>query len=171
MLKSSLAFFVTLVLCVLPVSADELQFNRDIRPILSDTCYQCHGPDAKARATDLRLDVEASAFGPLEESRRAIVGGKPGDSDLVRRITSTDPDVQMPPPKSGRKLTPQQIETLRRWIEQGAKWQTHWAFIPPQRPTLPQIRNPNSAIRNPIDHFVLARLEKTGLAPAPEAAK
>jgi hypothetical protein len=142
-----------------------VEFNREIRPILADVCYHCHGPDKGQRKANLRFDQEESA------KAKVIIPGKPEKSELVRRISSTDPTVQMPPPNSGRKLTPEQRDTLRRWVEQGAKWQKHWAFIPPARPALPGIQNANFKIQNEVDHFILARLEKEGLSPSPEASK
>src|SRR5437762_2770528 len=121
-------------------AADTVDFLRDIRPILSETCFQCHGPDEKHRKADLRLDRKDGAFADLG-GYHAIVAGKPGQSRLYQRITATDPKEHMPPPKSGKKLTPQQIELIRRWIEQGAPWSEHWAFVPPVRPSLPAVRN------------------------------
>ncbi len=138
-----------------------VEYNRDVRPILSDTCYHCHGPDAARRKADLRLDSEAGA-------RQAVVPGDPGRSELIRRITSTDDAERMPPPRSGGKLTPRQIELLRRWVVQGAKWQKHWAFLPPVRPPLPAVQDPRW-VRNGIDAFILDRLEREGLRPSPEA--
>lgn len=146
-----------------------VEFNRDIRPILSDNCFQCHGPDKAKRKADLRLDTEEGAFAKLRDDEgHSIVRGKPGDSELFRRVSITDERKRMPPAKSGRKLSERQIELLRRWIEQGGKWQKHWAFITPKRPDTPQVKN-QSWPRNPIDHFILARLEQEGMTPAPEA--
>ncbi len=152
-------------------SKDEpVSFNRDIRPILSDVCFQCHGPDAKERKADLRLDSDDKLFAE-RDGHRILVPGEPAKSELFRRLTATDDDERMPPPSSGKKLTPQQIETFRRWIEQGAKSQGHWAFIPPTRPRVPQISNLKSQISNPIDRFVLARLAHEGLQPSSPANK
>ncbi len=147
-------------------------FSRDILPILSDNCFQCHGPDAKAREADLRLDHEESA---LRKEKPVIVRGKSSDSELLKRIHSTDPDAVMPPPKSGRKLTPEQIELLKRWIDDGAKWGKHWAFEKPVRPEVPDLKSQISdlkfQIKNPIDAFVFSRLGKEKRSPSPEAAK
>ena len=144
---------------------DKIEFNRDIRPILSDTCFLCHGPDKARRKADLRLDVEASAKAKIED-HYAIVPGQPAQSELIRRITTSDADDRMPPAKAGRQLTPRQVELLRRWIEQGAPWQPHWSFIAPKRAELP----PAAAwVRNPVDQFILARLEREGLKPSAEA--
>ena len=143
-----------------PASA-AVDFNRDIRPILSDACYHCHGPDQARRKADLRLDTE-------EGARAALEPGKPDDSELFLRVTHRNEKKRMPPPASGRQLDARQVELLRRWIEQGAKWQKHWAFLPPQRPALPPVKN-TAWPRNGIDQFILARLEREGLAPSPEA--
>ncbi|HEX4945759.1 MAG TPA: DUF1549 domain-containing protein, partial [Blastocatellia bacterium] len=140
-----------------------IDFNRDIRPILSDKCFACHGPDATAKNIKLRLDSEAAA-------KAAIVPGDPAQSKLIKRITHKDEALRMPPVDSGRTLTAQEIELLTEWIRQGAKWQSHWAFVAPVRPSLPSVKN-TAWPQNAIDYFVLARLEKEGLQPAPEADK
>jgi len=147
-----------------------IEFNRDIRPILSDKCYRCHGSDATAKGIPLRLDSETAATADLGDNKHAIVPGNPESSQLVRRITAKDQAVRMPPAYSGLKLTEGEIETLRAWIAQGAKWQLHWSFIPPRRHPLPAVKNA-SWPRNPIDHFVLERLDREGLFPAPEASR
>src|SRR5205823_13122913 len=138
---------------------------RDVLPILSDHCFQCHGPDAKARKADLRLDT---AYGALRKQDPVIVPGKSGESELARRITSADETERMPPPKFNRPLSAEQVRTLTRWIDQGAAWGKHWAFEPPARPPLPPARDANWP-RNPIDRYILARLEQEGLRPALEA--
>ncbi len=145
----------------------KLEYNRDIRPILSENCFPCHGPDSASRKAGLRLDKFAEAIAARPKSTPAIVPGKPGESEVVRRITAKDDDI-MPPAKTLKVLTPQQKELLTRWIAQGAKYQPLWSFIAPARPAFPTIHNHRWA-RNPIDVFVLARLEKLGLKPAPEA--
>jgi hypothetical protein len=144
-----------------------VEFNRDIRPILSDNCFQCHGPDKAKRKADLRLDTEDGALADLGEAR-AIVPGDPAKSEVYRRITTDKASERMPPPKSAHRLTGLQIELLRRWIEQGAKWQKHWSFLPPQRPPLPQVKN-TAWPRNALDRFILDRLEREGLHPSREA--
>ena len=146
-----------------------IEFNRDIRPILADNCFQCHGPDAKTRQADLRLDSEAGALAK-RKGPAAISRENPAASELLRRILATDEQDRMPPPDSGKHLTPEQIELLRRWIDQGAAWQRHWAFLPPQRQPPPAIKD-RAAARGGIDSFILARLEKADLSPAPEASK
>lgn len=154
-----------------PVQAAEqlVDYDRQVLPILSDNCYKCHGPDQKARKADLRLDREDGAL-RVKEGRTVIVPGKSVQSELVRRISSRDPREMMPPPKSNRKLTPPQIDLLKSWVDQGAKWGTHWAFAPLKRPVLPDVKDQHWC-RNGVDRFVLARLEKEGITPAPEASK
>src|SRR5262249_35993911 len=144
-----------------------VEFNRDIRPILSDNCYACHGPDKARRKADLRLDTEEGAFADLGE-HRALVPGDPGKSELLRRISSDDEQERMPPKKAGRPLTDRQIALVRLCIEQGAMWQKHWSLLPPTKAAPPKVTN-QSWPRNGIDHFILDRLEHEGLAPAPEA--
>jgi hypothetical protein len=149
--------------------AASIEFNRDIRPILSNNCFTCHGPDHGQRKADLRLDVPENAAAPYKEGT-PIVAGKPEQSELVKRITSSDPDEKMPPPKSEKKLSAQQIEILKQWIAQGGQYQKHWAFIPPQRSAMPDVKMA-AWCRNPIDRFILARLEAEGLKPSPQADK
>ena len=144
-------------------------FNRDIRPILSNLCFRCHGPDSVKRQADLRLDSEQSAMAD-RGGYRAIVGGDPGASELYGRIVSDDPELRMPPLDSDLTIEPRQIELIRRWIEQGANWQKHWAFIAPQRPTPPMLQDTRWR-QNEIDDFVFARLEREGLRPSPTADK
>ena len=146
----------------------EVDFNRDIRPILSENCLKCHGPGEEERKAKLRLDVREVAIKPAKSGSVAIVPGAPEKSELVARITATDPDDRMPPLKTGKELSRGQIELLRRWIAQGARYAVHWAYVKPQRPALPAVRHKRWP-RNPIDYFVLARLEREGLAPSPRA--
>ena len=152
-----------------PAAPDRVEFNRDIRPILTNACFKCHGPDAKKREADLRLDRREAAFAE-RDGLSALVSAKPSKSELYRRITSSDPDKRMPPADSGRTLSKAQIELIRRWIEQGARWQGHWAFIPPRRSRLPSVKDAQWP-SNSVDHFILSRLENAGLAPAPPAGK
>ncbi len=149
---------------------NRVDFTRDVRPILADRCYTCHGPDEEARTTELRLDRRESAFADLGDGRHALVPGNTAASELVRRITSDDPDERMPPPDAKRRLTPDQVETLVKWVEQGAAWDEHWSLVAPRRPEFPTVRNREWPI-NGIDWFVLARLEREDLAPSPPAAK
>ncbi len=144
-----------------------VEFNRDIRPILTDNCYRCHGPDPGSRKVGMRFDREEGLFEKREHGQ-PVVKGKPAESLMYQRITSTDPEKVMPKPESHKVLTAGQKEMIRKWIEQGAVWQAHWAFVAPQRPAVPAVKNEAWA-RNPIDRFVLAKLEAQGLTPAPEA--
>jgi mono/diheme cytochrome c family protein len=153
-----------------PGADPPVDFNRQVLPILSDNCFACHGPDAKTRKAKLRLDTKEGAFAELRSGGFAVVPGKPAESALVERVTAADDEERMPPPKSGKKLKPEQVELLRRWVAEGAVWKPHWAFVPPTRPALPAVTDAGW-VRNPIDRFVLARLEKEGLKPAPEADK
>jgi mono/diheme cytochrome c family protein len=147
-----------------PAKAPPVDFDRDVRPILSENCFACHGFDAAKRQAGLRLDVPAGAAAKLPSGGIALVPGRPEASGLVQRVATHS----MPPPASGKRLSEAQIALLRRWVEEGARYAQHWAFVPPQRPPLPPVRNQRWA-RNPIDRFVLARLEREGLRPAPEA--
>jgi Protein of unknown function (DUF1553)/Protein of unknown function (DUF1549)/Planctomycete cytochrome C/Concanavalin A-like lectin/glucanases superfamily len=160
-----------LALCWAPLAHAQaprpIQFNRDVRPILSDACFQCHGPDKAKRKAGLRFDTEEGSRVDLG-GYFAIVAGKPQESELVKRITAADKSKRMPPSSAAVSLSPKQIETLRLWIAAGAKWEKHWAFLPPERPPLPSVKNKAWPI-NPIDHFVLARLEQESLKPSPEA--
>ena len=153
------------------VEAEELEFNRDIRPILSDNCFTCHGPDQNKREGGLRLDVRDAATSASESGKVAIVAGNPDQSELVARLSSNDPDFQMPPPRSEKHLSASQKETLHQWIAQGAKYQGHWAFIPPVRPTLPKITSVHAEHPNPIDLFIRARLEREAIPASKDADK
>lgn len=155
-----------------PLSAQDkpVDFSREVRPILSDLCFKCHGPDEKERQARLRLDTSEGALAALESGAHAIVPGDPAKSSLIERITTDDPDRKMPPVASGKKLTPQQIETLKRWIAQGAGYRQHWSFVKPEKHPLPAVPSQDWA-RTPIDHFVLAKLEASGLKPNPQADK
>ncbi|MFN0077551.1 MAG: PSD1 and planctomycete cytochrome C domain-containing protein [Prosthecobacter sp.] len=153
-----------LLISISALSAATIDFSRDIQPILSDKCYLCHGPDAKERKGDLRLDVEKDAKA-VKDGVAAIVPGKSHDSTLVERILSDDPDEVMPTPKSNRKLTDAQKQLLKQWIDQGAKWGQHWAFERIERPKVPQ-----NGVKNPIDALVRAKLAEKGMKPSPAAA-
>ncbi len=157
-----------LLLCALV--AQDVEFNRDVRPVLSDKCFACHGPDAKNKNIALRLDVERAAKADLGGGRRAIVPGDSAASELIRRVTASQPSRRMPPAFTGHALNDAEIDMLRRWIDQGAKWQAHWAYLAPRQAAPPSVRNA-TWIRNPIDAFVLARLDKEGLQPSPEATR
>lgn len=146
-----------------------LSFASDIQPILSDKCFQCHGPDTKTRKADLRLDTPEGAFAKLA-SGQAIVPGKPERSRAYLRMVEKNPALRMPPPDATHKMTKAETEKIRLWIVNGAKWEKHWAFLPPTRPKLPAVKNAAWAT-NPIDRFLLARLEKEGLKPSPPATR
>src|SRR5688572_15736290 len=142
---ASLIWLGSVCICLLvPAASDAdeaIDFSREIRPILAEHCLHCHGPDAKKRQADLRLDELANAIAD-RGGLRAIAPGKPEQSTLLERVQSNDPDVQMPPADSGqRRLTPGEIDLLRRWIAQGAKWSEHWSFVAPRRPRLAIVRD------------------------------
>ncbi len=158
-----------LLALAVPAGAAPLRYNRDIRPLLSDNCFHCHGPDAKTRKAGLRLDIREEAMKPAESDKLAIVPGKPEASELVARIFTSDPDDLMPPEDAHKTLTKQQKETLRRWIAEGAEYEAHWAYTPIVRPPVPQISNPESQIVNPIDAFIQQPLLEKGIAPSPPA--
>jgi len=169
--RSQVALFVSVTVAALAfISAPKLagaeqagvNFNRDVRPILSDNCFACHGPDENDRKGKLRLDTREGAV------KSAVVPGSADESELIKRLVTTDEDDLMPPPKLGKKVTPEQIDILKRWIKEGAEYEKHWAFIAPKRPSVPPLKNP-AAAKNAIDHFVQARLESEGLKPSPEA--
>ncbi|MDE0940312.1 MAG: DUF1549 domain-containing protein, partial [Pirellulales bacterium] len=152
-----------------PGEGGALQFNRDVRPILADRCYACHGPDKHSRKAKLRLDKRESALGTNEEAA-AIVPGKPGLSELVARINSTDSDERMPPTEFKKKLSRGQKEILTRWIAEGAKYEKHWSFVPPRQDTLPSVKKVDWPM-NPIDYFILAQQENKNLSPSPVASR
>jgi hypothetical protein len=152
---------------------EKISYNFHVRPILSDKCFACHGPDANKREANLRLDVESAAFAPLKETKGAyaIVKGKPEQSELYRRIISTDPDYQMPTPAAHvGMLNEREVGIIKKWIEQGAKYEKHWAFTPPQKSPLPKVDDKDWC-KNPIDNFILDKLEEKGLKPNEEADK
>lgn len=153
-----------------PAKVQKIIFDRDIRPILSDRCFKCHGFDEKKRESGLRLDLKTGAFDPLpkHKDKRAFVPGHPEQSYAYQRMLSKDPHEMMPPPNSHLSITDHEREMVKLWIEQGAKWQDHWAFEKPVRPEPPAVRD-KSWVRNPIDNFILARLDEEGLKPSGEA--
>ncbi|MCH8841187.1 MAG: DUF1549 domain-containing protein, partial [Planctomycetes bacterium] len=149
-------------------SATSVDYIRDIRPILSRSCYACHGPDEDSREAELRLDRRESVLGETASGEVVIVPGKPGKSELFQRISSEDQDERMPPFDSGKSLTPDQIALIRRWIGQGASWKEHWAFAAPRQQELPPVSDQDWP-RNAIDYFIQARLDQQGWKPSPEA--
>jgi hypothetical protein len=151
-----------------PTAQTQVDFNRDIRPIFSSRCLKCHGPDLKKAGLDLQN--RETAFKRLKSGNFAIVPGKSAESALIERVSSPDEDMRMPPKGKGEPLTSVQIGKLRAWIDQGAKWEEHWAYVKPRREPLPEVHD-KTWVRNGIDYFVRARLEKEGLAPSPEAER
>ena len=166
-LLAAAACAATAALC----AAEPLDYNRDIRPILSDKCFKCHGPDAAAREAKLRLDVRAEALAERRSGAIPIVPRKPELSEVVQRIESRFADERMPPADSNVTLAAAEITTLRRWIAEGAEYRPHWSFSRPEQTALPGIENPKFKIENPIDRFIFARLEKENLTASPEAGK
>lgn len=161
--KHTSAFCILILVATIGQGAEKLKYNKDIRPILSENCFACHGPDSAARKADLRLDKREDAikFG-------AIVAGNAEKSPIIERIFSAEKSKVMPPPKAHKVLTTAQKEILKRWVLEGAEYELHWSFIAAKKPNLPEIKN-TAWVKNPIDRFILAELEKKGLAPAPEA--
>ena len=166
--RSGLIVLVGMLMAAELRAASEISFNRDIRPILSDRCFQCHGPDQRQRKAGLRLDSEEEAFTVLKRGRAAIVPLHPDRSLVIERIESLDDDERMPPSESGAGLSVSERTLLRRWIQEGAHYEAHWSLIPPSRHPLPQTKQVGWG-RNPIDAFVLSRLEMDGLEPSREA--
>jgi hypothetical protein len=153
-------------------SADSVDYNIHIRPILSDRCFKCHGPDARQRKADLRLDTPEGAYAALKDdpSKHVIVPGDADESEVFARISTADTSIVMPPPSSNLSLNASEVTLIKKWIEQGAKYKPHWAFIPPRKTALPEVEN-ESWPKNEIDRFVLARMEEEGLEPNEEADK
>ncbi|MFO1023184.1 MAG: PSD1 and planctomycete cytochrome C domain-containing protein [Planctomycetales bacterium] len=168
----SLSFSISAVLLILTgISSAQgapLRFNRDVRPILSNHCFQCHGPDSANRKAGLRLDQREQALKPAESGEPAILPGKPDASELVRRIFATEKAEVMPPPAVHKELTAAQKEILKRWVAEGANYEPHWALIAPVRSELPEVKK-KEWVRNGVDAFILARLEQEGLQPSPDA--
>ena len=148
--------------------AGKIDFTRDVRPILSNNCFRCHGPDEAERESDLRLDERDAALALAESGQPAIVPGKPDESPLVTRVLAAKPGLRMPPPKSNKTLTEAEKAILKRWVAEGAEYRQHWAFVPPIRPEIPKTTQADWA-RGALDRFILARLEAEGLKPSPEA--
>jgi hypothetical protein len=151
-------------------TTDRVDYNWDVRPILSENCFRCHGPDEKSRMANLRLDNAESAYASLRSgaTKHAIVPGQPGDSELIKRVTAETPAMRMPPRQANKTLTSEQIDILRKWIEQGATYKPHWAFLAPVKQTPPAVTF-NGRQLSEIDRFTLARLQKDGLGFSPEA--
>ena len=157
-----------LFVCSVSFAERKLEFNRDIRPILSDACFHCHGPDEKERKGGLRLDLESHAYKAGKSGFEAIIRGNAKDSEIITRIhLPYDDSEHMPPPESGKSLTEEQKKILAKWIDQGAEYQGHWAFIAPERPVVPKIKGAD----HPIDAFLQNRLAEEGLGMQEEASK
>jgi hypothetical protein len=163
---------LTASLLSLRADAGDVQYRRDIRPLLSDRCFLCHGPDKGTREADLRLDTKQGAFAPLASDAKAVAikPGAPDESEVFKRIASADPDERMPPPESKLSLKPAEIELIRQWIAQGARYEDHWAFVPPQKAPLPASQS-DPWVKNEVDAFVLDRMREQRLTPSPPAAK
>lgn len=155
-------------LFLLPSAEAAVDFGRDILPILSDKCYHCHGPDEPARKARLRFDTREGAF-RIQDGKTVISPGKSAESELIRRVLSSDPEEVMPPPKAHRELSAEQRDLLRRWVDEGARWGQHWAFVPV--PSVVEVPPATGGERNDIDRFVFQRLSREGLKPAPEASR
>jgi mono/diheme cytochrome c family protein len=165
-LVASTLLIASLAFSLSPATAaaeGQLSYNRDIRPILSANCYQCHGPDKKHRKADLRLDEEDGITEVFGETALA-------DNEAWQRLISKDPKKRMPPPTAHITVKPEELEKLKTWIAQGANFQGHWAFVTPTKPALPTVKQ-QAWVKNPIDAFILARLEAKGLAPNNEAVR
>src|SRR4051812_19947681 len=172
--KGLLAFVVLVAQTTAMFAADEapvtVDFNRDVKPIISNACYRCHGPDPAERkgGTDgLRLDTADGIFADLG-GHAAVVPGKPEESELLKRVLTSDPDSAMPPKAAGKRLTQRELDLLHAWVKQGAKVSQHWSYVKPVRPALPATSD-ETWIKNAIDRFILARLDHERLKPSPEA--
>lgn len=150
---------------------DQIDFNYHVKPIISDKCYSCHGPDANSRKAEFRLDTEEGAFATLSSGGHAFVANKPSESTALQRILSEDPTFQMPPPESNLLLTSREKAVLYKWVKQGASWKKHWAFIPPQKSELPKDLPKDWKVVNEVDQFVYQKLVENGLSPSPPADK
>ncbi|MGH9847026.1 MAG: DUF1549 domain-containing protein, partial [Blastocatellia bacterium] len=149
---------------------ESVSFNRDIRPIFSDTCFRCHGPDKNARRAGLRLDIREEAMKKTKSGVIPVAPGKPEASEIIRRIFSNDKYEVMPPPSAHKELTRTQKELIKRWVAEGAKYEGHWAYQPVKRPEVPHApANAVAPVRNPVDAFIQMRLLKEGVPPSPEA--
>src|SRR5436309_4604006 len=154
--RFTLALSVAVALAAFARADEKLRYNKDVRPILAENCFPCHGPDSAARKAGLRLDRPEDSTA-LRNGIAPIVKGNPAASEMFKRISGPNPS--MPPPVTKKKLTPEQVATLKQWIAQGAEYERHWSYIPPVRPALPAVKDVKW-VRNPIDRFVLAKIEQ-----------
>lgn len=166
----SLCTLATLALAPqsLVVADEPVDFGRQVRPLLAEKCFSCHGLDEESRETDMRLDTKDGLFAEIDSGGFAVVPGNAAKSAIYARLITEDEDERMPPADIQKEMTAEEIDLIKRWIDQGSPWQDHWSLIAPQRPTVPNVRDVNWP-RNEIDHFVLAQLDKEGLQPSPEA--
>ena len=168
-LRQSAVLLLATAVCSAVQAQDSIQYNRDIRPILNDACFACHGPDSASRKGELRLDVRDAAL-----EKGAIAPGHPDESEMIRRILSDDPEEVMPPPELKKTLSPEQKKLLTDWIQDGGEYQQHWSYIAPTRPAVPEVPESVRAAfgnwpKNAVDHFILKHLADSGLTPAAPA--
>ena len=149
---------------------EEIDYNVHVQPILSDRCYQCHGPDENTRKAGLRLDMEEDAFKKLESGKRAFLRGSVSQSESIHRLLSDDPDYQMPPPETELSMSPREIAIIVKWLEQGAEWKPHWSFIPIEKPEVPKVLE-DQLTYNEIDYFIQRKIVEEGLMPNESAEK
>ena len=168
--SSCIVFLATLIILLHGRTLGKVDFTRDVRPILSEACFHCHGPDKKTRKAKLRLDLPEGAMADLG-GYQAVVAGNPNESELIARIITEDEDDHMPPKKSGKKLSADQIEILKRWIAEGGEYEKHWAYRPVSKPKLPTLQKKNPFLRNEVDQLLLDQIEKAGFKPSSEAEK
>ncbi len=166
----SLSIFTSLLIAIPAFSAEsKLRFNRDIRPLMSDTCFHCHGPDKNSRKAGLRLDVREAALKPAKSGEIPIVPGKPEESEIIKRLFASDKDDLMPPDEAHKTFTPEQKEIFKRWVAEGAEYEPHWAYTPLVKPPTPAIKSAKFSIKNPIDAFIAEKLVEKNIEPSKEA--
>ena len=167
--KTFSSVFLSIAATAFGADSSRVSFNRDIRPIMSDTCFRCHGPDKSSRMAGMRLDIREEALKPLKDGLIPIVPGDAEKSAIVERVFAPSAAKRMPPQYAHKDLTDKQKDTIRRWVAQGAVYEGHWAYAPLERPAVPRLADSNAPVVNPIDNFIQERLEREGLAPSPEA--
>lgn len=169
MFRSSFIFAISFVSLVQLPAEEKVRFNRDIRPIMSDTCFHCHGFDKSARKGGLRLDIREEALKPGKSDEIPIVPGKPDESEIIKRIFTADEDDRMPPDEAHKTLTPKQKDMFKRWVAEGAVYEAHWAYTPLVKPLVPAIQGAKN--ENAIDAFIITKLAENKIAPSAEADK